>query len=144
MSAAGMLPICFECARLRGVQLVGYTCEAFPKGIPTDILVNAADHRKPYEGDHGLQFVPQEGASDNEFGPEVRPKLALTPAMGGKGWSWAMAGTVGTSKPGSGRTGAVPEAKDTGIGRDRRAGMAAIAALVASMFRRRRQNDNRV
>ena len=35
-------------------------CQAFPKapGIPWDILLSKADHRKMYAGDHGLQFEP--------------------------------------------------------------------------------------
>jgi hypothetical protein len=31
------------------------TCEAFPDGIPLEVLVHH-DHRKPYLGDHGILF----------------------------------------------------------------------------------------
>ena len=52
-------PLCFDCARLRGVVAgVGWACDAYPAGIPVPILVNKADHRGPYEGDHGLLFEP--------------------------------------------------------------------------------------
>lgn len=47
---------CIECARYR----MGGTCEAFPDGIPTEILTGAFDHSKPHPGDHGMMFVPIE------------------------------------------------------------------------------------
>jgi hypothetical protein len=34
------------------------TCTAFPSGIPREILIDGYDHRKPYPGDHGVQFAP--------------------------------------------------------------------------------------
>lgn len=37
------------------------TCDAFPQRIPTDIRVMRADHREPYEGDHGIRFEMREG-----------------------------------------------------------------------------------
>ena len=36
------------------------TCAAFPDGIPKDVLICDIDHRKPVEGDHGIQFEPDE------------------------------------------------------------------------------------
>ncbi len=32
-------------------------CAAFPDGIPDVIWTNRFDHRQPYEGDHGLQWL---------------------------------------------------------------------------------------
>jgi len=32
------------------------SCEAFPNGIPEEILIGEFDHHKPYKGDNGIQF----------------------------------------------------------------------------------------
>jgi hypothetical protein len=32
------------------------TCEAFPDGIPDDVLENRLDHRQPVSGDHGIRW----------------------------------------------------------------------------------------
>jgi hypothetical protein len=45
---------CSHCKHLREAQ--GWTCDAFPQGIPAIILTNRFDHRQPYPGDHGIQF----------------------------------------------------------------------------------------
>ena len=50
---AAISPQCNKCRHLiarRGA------CQAFPKGIPDEILFNRADHRKPYPGDRGIRF----------------------------------------------------------------------------------------
>ena len=54
-----MPPICLYCARYRPEQGVPglRVCTAFPTGIPTAILHYEANHRQPYPGDHGQQFV---------------------------------------------------------------------------------------
>lgn len=51
-------PQCNSCIHrgLRG------ECTAFPQGIPDDILFNRSDHRKPFPGDHGIQFELKPGA----------------------------------------------------------------------------------
>lgn len=47
-----VIPICTSCKLLRK----GMTCVAFPDGIPDQILFHGFDHRKPFEGDHGIRF----------------------------------------------------------------------------------------
>jgi len=56
--SAGLAPICVGCARYRGVGAkIGFHCQAFPSGIPVDILASAKDHHDPYPGDRGLRFA---------------------------------------------------------------------------------------
>jgi hypothetical protein len=53
-----------ECARFhRDKDTEGLTCDAFPDGIPDEIIMGDSDHRKPVKGDHGLQFEPVESES---------------------------------------------------------------------------------
>ena len=62
---------CDRCRHLRhlpdGRSLM--TCAAYPGGIPSTILKGdvatrrpPADHRQPFEGDHGVRFEPLPGA----------------------------------------------------------------------------------
>lgn len=49
-------PQCLDCARLNRQD--PKTCEAFPRGIPIEILTNQHDHHRPFKGDGGLVFKP--------------------------------------------------------------------------------------
>ena len=49
---------CIECKYHNKKQWV--TCNAFPDGIPFDILNGEFDHNKKHDGDHGIQFEPIE------------------------------------------------------------------------------------
>ena len=52
-------PICVDCQRLHKAVYGkwGLFCDAFPDGIPEAIKRTRVDHRKPYPGDHDLQFL---------------------------------------------------------------------------------------
>lgn len=58
--------LCQCCARFHRESAFPVTCEAFPKGIPDAIFDAEADHREPFKGDRGLQFVLAQGR-DEEF-----------------------------------------------------------------------------
>jgi len=53
--------VCNKCKHYKpgssneGKGILG-TCKAFPKGIPDDIWIGKNNHKKPYKGDHGIQF----------------------------------------------------------------------------------------
>lgn len=60
---------CGGCRRLNpGSYRLGYTCEAFPKGIPKAIVFGEHDHTKPYRGDGGKSYEPGPGSSDDRAG----------------------------------------------------------------------------
>lgn len=52
-----ILPQCVFCKHYRKGD-EGPECDAFPDSIPSVILRNERDHRKPYDGDNGIQFEP--------------------------------------------------------------------------------------
>jgi len=45
--------ICNDCIHVRDN---GYECDAFPDGIPNEILTGEIDHHKPHPDDNGIQF----------------------------------------------------------------------------------------
>jgi hypothetical protein len=59
-------PICVDCQRLRKAVYGkwGMFCDAFPEGIPDAIRMTRVDHRRPYTGDHDLQFLARSPAAE--------------------------------------------------------------------------------
>lgn len=47
-----------QCADCVHKHLDSPTCEAFPDGIPREILLMEHDHRKPYPDDNGIRYKP--------------------------------------------------------------------------------------
>ncbi len=68
---SGPPPNCYGCKHL----LTDETCTAFPQGIPDPILHNEVDHRRPYPGDHGIQFDPQDEDAVTPAASQRRPAL---------------------------------------------------------------------
>lgn len=59
-------PMCYFCAHAANGE--GWKCSAFPDGVPSKILKGRSDHRKPVEGDHGVQFSMSPEANLTLFG----------------------------------------------------------------------------
>jgi hypothetical protein len=59
-----IINLCMLCQRFHAQNRDSETCDAFPQGIPEAILDMCADHREPYRGHHGLQFVARPGTAD--------------------------------------------------------------------------------
>ncbi len=56
------IPQCYDCSRLRKTPKGkrGIFCDAFPAGVPAEIMFNRHRHTEPYPGDNGLLFQPKE------------------------------------------------------------------------------------
>ena len=63
-----MQPICIDCAHFAR-ESEGWKCAAFPNGIPDSIIGCEADHTKPIDGDHGIQFEHRGGLDDDDDSP---------------------------------------------------------------------------
>ena len=50
-------------------------CAAYPAGIPDEIWWNRADHREPYDGDHGIRW--EAGEDYRNGGKMTFPEYAM-------------------------------------------------------------------
>jgi len=56
-----VFPPCATCARFNRKDKTQEVCEAYPNGIPQEILDAETDHREVYPGDGGLVWKPVAG-----------------------------------------------------------------------------------
>lgn len=57
-----MVSQCWKCEHWRRLG----TCDAFPAGVPDEILTNIHDHRNSHPNDHGVRFDPIKKQSATE------------------------------------------------------------------------------
>ncbi|WP_019176251.1 hypothetical protein [Methanomassiliicoccus luminyensis] len=58
------VPLCFSCKRFHWDK--DMRCEAYPDGIPNEIIWSKVYHTEPYKGDHGLTFLDEDAPSDRQ------------------------------------------------------------------------------
>lgn len=73
--------MCFFCARKQRSPL---GCEAFPGGIPDDILSGAFDHRQSHDGDGGMLFEERDDL-DAEGREAIQEVLSVLDRRGSEG-----------------------------------------------------------
>lgn len=70
----GPAPLCLKCVRFHEDSHEGFTCDAFPEGIPDEIVLGGFNHNRPFPGDNGMQFVARVkfavvGPEETRFSP---------------------------------------------------------------------------
>jgi hypothetical protein len=60
----GPAPICLTCKHWNADDGEGFTCAAFPDGIPEPIYLTTVVHTEPYEGDNGILYEPVDADKD--------------------------------------------------------------------------------
>lgn len=65
--------LCVNCRHLHpsAAPRLGWTCDAFPGGVPLEIALGEVVHDKPYPGDNGILY---------EEAPAARPQPKRTSA----------------------------------------------------------------
>ena len=76
-------PICFDCQYFKKGNPL--SCDVYSSGIPKEILLSKVDHRKPYPGDHGIQYkertstATKAGTQLTMTGTDTRPDNKYNP-----------------------------------------------------------------
>jgi hypothetical protein len=68
------MPVCWDCRHFHDDDQPRSRCDAFPNGIPMDMLLSKQDHTSPYPGDNGIQFEPSDEALAEPRSPYTRPE----------------------------------------------------------------------
>lgn len=63
------IPICIYCKHFFPGPKGFPNCAAYPDRIPDAILQSEVDHRRPFKGDHGIQFEMVPGLDEMPFDP---------------------------------------------------------------------------
>lgn len=56
-------PKCYYCKNHLEKESIAFkklVCKAFPEGVPSEIQSTKIQHNKPYPGDNGIMFEPNE------------------------------------------------------------------------------------
>ena len=64
MNPGGITLMCSFCKH-NHVDAPSAVCDAFPGGIPSNVLDENPPHTYPYPGDHGIQFEPDMSRIEN-------------------------------------------------------------------------------
>lgn len=64
----GATPMCTDCKHFKRTE-DGLVCDAYPDGIPDAIIDGDVNHRKPYQGDNGIQFALKDGEKPKDWWP---------------------------------------------------------------------------
>lgn len=51
-------PLCVTCRFWHRANHEAFTCDAYPDGIPEEIIQSEHDHHEPFRGDGGIQYKP--------------------------------------------------------------------------------------
>jgi hypothetical protein len=81
----GPTPLCLKCARFHDTNDDTFTCDAFPEGIPDEIVLGGFNHNLPFPGDNGMRFIPRvkfavvskDGEDLSPFAAEVLGRMTM-------------------------------------------------------------------
>ena len=81
----GPAPLCLKCVRFHEDNSGLFACDAFPEGIPDEIVLRGFNHNRPFPGDNGMRFLARvkfavigpEGATFSPFAQEVFGRISM-------------------------------------------------------------------